>query len=153
MGLWRADGDAALPRPHAAAPNATLLRLGSDGFVVAAGTSALGGLIRSGELQVQHAHQTWSYARTCLTLSILLCGRTAFFTPCNLSPTHGVGTRTVQALNCARGVPMSGPPRAVTTQRATGLPRAATSTKEGCWRSRPQLTSRIFNFALVSHRR
>ncbi len=71
MSLWRAGGDVASPRPNAASPNASQLRLGSDGFVVAAGTSALGGLIRSGELQngIFHALQfvadPWRWNRNC----------------------------------------------------------------------------------------
>ena len=51
MGLWRRGGDAAAPRPVAAAAGADQLRLGSDGFCLAAATSLLGGLIREGELQ------------------------------------------------------------------------------------------------------
>lgn len=94
MSLWRAGGDVALPRPNAAAPNATQLRLGSDGFVVAAGTSALGGLIRSGELQngIFHALQfvadPWRWNRNCPGSKLRSWG--AYVWPASSSddPTH-----------------------------------------------------------------
>ncbi len=94
MSLWRTSSDVALPRPNAALSNATQLRLGSDGFVLAAGTSALGGLIRSGELQngIFHALQfvadPWRWNRNCPGSKLRSWG--AYVWPASSSddPTH-----------------------------------------------------------------
>lgn len=57
--LWHGSGEAARPRPVDAAAGASQLRMGTDGFCLAAATSLLGGLIRTGELQngIGHALQ------------------------------------------------------------------------------------------------
>lgn len=94
MSMWRAGGEVALPRPNAVASTATQLRLGSDGFVVAAGTSAIGGLIRSGELQngIFHALQfctnPWRWNRNCPGAKLRSWG--AYVWPASSSddPTH-----------------------------------------------------------------
>jgi hypothetical protein len=58
-GLWLASGAAASPRPIDVGTGARQLRMGTDGFCLAAATSSLGGLIRAGELQngIHHALQ------------------------------------------------------------------------------------------------